>query len=897
MVEQIVPQWQINQIFELTPDATTRQLRALVVGPAYRVQENAALGVYDFQQTIVDWPNRQAGEVVDEPYTSVEFRNAALRYATLTVAETIQTVVGKPNRLKSTGSFNWKTNGSFLRDSAIPFDPVVGDWVRVTNGLNSFVTSIVGFDGTVDPATPIPRVGDAGVVTADGDNAATQAASDTFTAGGSNTSDVTATEDASGYEGQAERALNETYTIEVLVGSETGNLGDVTLRVTSQSGTDPEQIIEGITYGVGTSIGSRGAEIVFSAGSGTPGDFTDDFITGDTWTWAIAQAYTAPTVTPAGTYTGETDTTYIVTVTRGGDWTAVAAADQPQISVTTSDASDVGVPTNVTAAAVPIGTKGVNFTFSAGNTLLIQGDQWSIEATAEALGAVTELILANSLPVALQGVNLKVELAILEDVAVPQNRLSSPPNQNWTTSATQIVLAAGIQAVPVSTRTTSALDVAVADAYVTNRALQTAIANQVYNIDDEASAQALLGADTLDAVLAYGTRRALAGAGGMVVKVLPIESDDLAGYQKAISILKERDDFYRIVPLTHAGDIHDAVVSEVNRRSAGTVGRWATTMLALDLVTEQQLVGETTDGAQSLATITDPLSGSNYIRLTDTSGEFITKGVKPGDIVRAKYQSDGFGGQTYTEFVVDVVVSEEELDFLTPATTPTGVPALYEIWHPMSLTEQAMDYGQRAAAFANRRVTVVFPPNPGRNGVRVPNYFLACTLAAYRGAAAPHQGLTNAAVPDWDDLEEASVTFADQLDLIANFGVYIITQSPTGTVFVRKQLTTDLTDTKRAEDSATVNVDSISYYFLSLLSPFIGRANVVPSAIKLIETKINQGIEFLVSDTFTEELGGQLTDADIEFIRPHVTFLDRVVVRLNTTIPIPLNNGEMDIVV
>ena len=42
MVEQIVPQWKINQIFELAPDATTQQLRALVIGPAYRVQEGAA---------------------------------------------------------------------------------------------------------------------------------------------------------------------------------------------------------------------------------------------------------------------------------------------------------------------------------------------------------------------------------------------------------------------------------------------------------------------------------------------------------------------------------------------------------------------------------------------------------------------------------------------------------------------------------------------------------------------------------------------------------------------------------------------------------------------------------------------------------------------------------------
>ena len=87
---------------------------------------------------------------------------------------------------------------------------------------------------------------------------------------------------------------------------------------------------------------------------------------------------------------------------------------------------------------------------------------------------------------------------------------------------------------------------ALADAFVTNRALQTALANQVWDVADEATANSVLGLDVVDAVLAYGTRRALAAAAGMVVKVLPIETDDIAGYQKALSILKERDDFYRI---------------------------------------------------------------------------------------------------------------------------------------------------------------------------------------------------------------------------------------------------------------------------------------------------------------------------------------------------------------
>ncbi len=896
MVEQILPQWKINQIFTASASATTRQLRLLALGPAYRVQFAAVLGAYAGGLASFPWPNKQAGDVVDQAYTSVELRNAAQRYSLIPTSAHIETVAGKANRLKaSSGTFNWLANGLFPRAAGIPFDPVIGDWVRVNNGVADFVTSIVGFDGAVDPGTPIPGVGGPGIVAVGGSNVATQGAASTLTPHAGNTSLVVVTSSATNYAGQGARAMHETYIVEVLVGSESNLLANVRLRVTSLSGTDPEQIISGITYGVSTPIGSRGASIVFTADGSTPGDFTDDFKTGDSWSWAITQAYTSPTITPAGSYSGATDTTYVVTVTRGGKWTDPAAANRPEITVTTTDASDAGVPVVVGATAVPVGTKGISFTFSAGNAILVVGDQWTLDATARAIGDVNELILANTLPTAFRGVDLKVELAIIGDLEIPANRLSSPPNKNWVTSATALTLQPGIT-ITHQRGGTLALDVVAGDVVVDTRALNTSIANKTHDVADEATANSLLGPDVIDSVLGYGVRRGLAMASGMVVKVLPIASDDLAGYQAALATLKDRDDFYRIVPQTHDESVHDAVVAEINRRSTATAGRWATAMFGKALVTEKVLVGGP-DTTQSMATITDPLGGTQYNRLHDAGGQFITRGVAPGDIVRAKYTSDGFGGTTYTTFTVDNVVSEEDINLVESAVTPTGVPSIYEIWHPMTLDEQADDYGRRAARHANRRVTVVFPPNPGRGGVKVPNYFLADTLAAYRGASLPHQGLTNAEVTDWDDMSESTVTFVNQLDRIANYGVYIVTQSPSGIVFIRKQLTTDLSDTKKAEDSATVNVDSISYYFLSLLGNFIGRANVVPSALKLIETSINRGIEHLVTDTATEELGGQLTDAEIQYIRPHAVLLDRVVVRINATIPIPLNNGEIDLVV
>jgi hypothetical protein len=153
-------------------------------------------------------------------------------------------------------------------------------------------------------------------------------------------------------------------------------------------------------------------------------------------------------------------------------------------------------------------------------------------------------------------------------------------------------------------------------------------------------------------------------------------------------------------------------------------------------------------------------------------------------------------------------------------------------------------------------------------------------------------------VADWDDMSDCTETYAELLDTVANFGGYIVTQSPDGQVYVRKQLTTDLSDTKHAEDSATTNLDSISYYFKALFAPKIGKSNVVPSNIDGLIADANAGLNFLKTSLTTTALGGQIgTNSSLIFLRPHATLLDTVVARMQLQLPIPLNNGILDLVV
>jgi len=889
MVAQVLPQWEINQIFQATATAVTRTLRALIMGPAYKVQRDVALAPYAAAEVATAWPNRSAGEVVDQAFTSVLFRDAAQRYVDLATSNSIQLVTGTTNKLrKSNGTLNWIDNptdpSGYPRSGLVPVDAAIGDWIRITNGGQVQISEIIGFSG--DPVAAV-----VGAAAAAAGNIGTQVAS-AGVVNGVHVGDASAAASAAAYHGEAERVMSEVYTLTVLTGDAGG--AQATGRVTSASGTDPQV---DINLSIATlPLGSRGATITFSAGT-----VDNRFRAGDVYTITVVQGYTAAVLTSGGTYAGTVDATYIITATKGGDLAAVADADKPEFSVDTALSSDTGVPRRVAiSVAFPLGTKGVTGTMTSAGAAktVVYGDQWTVVVTAAKINDYTDVIIADDL----DGTNFpaatsfQVELGLISDIDVPKNRAGSAPLVNWETSATQLTLKSGIPSTNARTGVL-ALSVQLASAVVTTRALRTSIANVVADVSDEAGVQALLGDDDVDAGLAYGVRRALSNGGGLTIKVLPVATDDLAGYQRAIVALKERADFYRIVPLTYDVLIQNAVISEINRRSTSLQGRWATTMVSRPIVTETAAVAESVQGAPHVATITDPLAGSDYRTLTDTSAQFITWGVRVGDQVRYGFTNDGFGNLTHSVGVVDSVISEQKVLLLESVPLPVVTASLYEIWHLLSTAEQATTWGAGVGALANRRVTCSFPPEPGRGGVKVPGYFLACSLAALRCAAAPQQGLTNAELQDWDDMSQCTVDFADQLDVLANSGAYIVTQSPTGVVYVRKQLTTDLSDTRKAEDSATVNLDSISYYFLDILAPYIGRANVVTGALKLMEATINNGLVVLGTPTGEVQVGPQLVDGSLVYIRPHATALDRVVVKVTGSLPIPLNNGELDIVV
>ena len=317
-----------------------------------------------------------------------------------------------------------------------------------------------------------------------------------------------------------------------------------------------------------------------------------------------------------------------------------------------------------------------------------------------------------------------------------------------------------------------------------------------------------------------------------------------------------------------------------------------------------EVVGATTSSDSNVvqATLSDDTdtAGTQYTRLEITSGnaDLESLNVEAGDIVRYLWGTDGFGNDTYSEFVVSSIINESALLLTTAHDEAVGTAEKVEIWHTRDKNELAAAIGTNAGAWGNRRVRAVWPDNINQGGQLADGMYLAAALAGLTSGVVPHQGLTNLQVSGFDDASRSKDLFnGDQLNTMANSGVWVITQDDEGNIITRHALTTDSTDLNSREEMVVRNVDSMSYLFLNRLSPFIGRTNVTPSALDMINVEVTAAIDFLKANGYTDTLGGQLIDGEITQLRQHALLKDRVVIVVNLEIPYPMNNVEVHLVV
>lgn len=447
-----------------------------------------------------------------------------------------------------------------------------------------------------------------------------------------------------------------------------------------------------------------------------------------------------------------------------------------------------------------------------------------------------------------------------------------------------------------------------AKVYVSYRVLRTDKASSISSLSDPSLVEGTLGAVVPENPLAEGVYNALLNSSGTPVYYMAVPSDDLAGYNAVLEQAKRVDSVYGLVPLTFDTTVIDAVKAHVEAMSTSAEAKWRKAWICLQPTTFGVLQGYDRAAVgvnwQIAARANDPETGTVnvFATISSASGSYdpalVTSGVRAGDTLRVF--ADSTTTSSYTDVVISAVRSQNELVTAT-ALPNTNVRAI-QIFRSYTNDEQVAALG--AATGNSRRVNAVFPWQAKTAGVTKQGYFVAAALAGLRAGSLPHAPLTNVELLGFDDFTLSLVTFTPtQLNTLASYGYWIVTQDVAGgTPYVRHQLTTlgynDVgADPKFSEDSITTNVDSISYGLQRALKPFIGRYNVNPATVALINDAVTRQLKAQMSESSNTSAGPQLLGYTIDSIGKSSVFKDRIEAVVSVDLPYPLNGVTITLVV
>jgi hypothetical protein len=394
--------------------------------------------------------------------------------------------------------------------------------------------------------------------------------------------------------------------------------------------------------------------------------------------------------------------------------------------------------------------------------------------------------------------------------------------------------------------------------------------------------------------LSMGLNIALKSAQGRGVFVGRVSSEDTDGYGSVLSKAERNSNIYAISPLTDDIAVQELFKSHVTLMSTEDKKRWRRCYLGTNSpYSYPVIVKDSITMLRPEASITQN-QGLNT-RVVDERGNFVDLKIRPGDLFRTSYHSiDGI--DTYKEYAVKEVVTNEELILKTGPTNPTTLPVGYEI-HKNDSVSNIVDYiGKRSSHFADRRVVNVWTDGAryttGSGQLALNNFYLAAEIAALRSALQPHQGLTNIQVDTVSSAASMYTKYTESdLDIIAAEGTWVVTQDYEGSpVYIRHQLTTD-TDNGSLyyEDSVGTNLDEISYVINDALNAYIGVRNADVTVVSEIYNKVFSLLYDRTKTASGVDIGPQVAGFSDLTVGIDDTFKDRVNVSVSLELPLPLN--------
>lgn len=609
----------------------------------------------------------------------------------------------------------------------------------------------------------------------------------------------------------------------------------------------------------------------------------------------VAGSVTAYQLTSAGTLSNNTvSNTYNLPSSKPGQ-----VVELTSVEVWFSNARIETLPAeSVTATAgsnalVLSGTPTKDFTAltSAGTAVVAAGDEVNIAWTTPSPGTFkttvlkvvdsTNLTTADDMPTGV-GTDATIEIVQThQDIQAQSSDLD-----------TSTTLTAGTVTVK-PTPTTSYGTLLTASVYIGYRALRTDLAGSILEVTSD-TLEGTLGVASDKNPLALGVELALSNTTTSIYAVA-VSSDDLAGHTQAQQLLEGSNSVYALAILSQDQAILTSYSTHATQMSTPDNAGWRI-VFGNTAIPTTKTIGTGTELTPYTGASLVQASGNTGYLLQFSTGTFLTDGVVPGDTVEILSST---GNQTGT-FVVQDVVSNQQL--LLPNTLTADTNVSFYVDRTLSKTEQAQDVAAVSAEFSNKRFIHVQPDICGIDvgGVTkyLPGYYQCAALAGMVAGFPVQQGFTNISVAGISDLRNSNYYFTkDQLNIMAAAGTFLLVQAvQQGAPYVRHEMTTDTSVIEYNELLIVKNFDYLSYYYQSLVDPFIGQWNITPDTINTIRQKLVAGSELLKKQKLPR-IGPPLLDYSIATLAQDATNKDSLNITLKASVVYPNNYDNLYLVI
>lgn len=173
----------------------------------------------------------------------------------------------------------------------------------------------------------------------------------------------------------------------------------------------------------------------------------------------------------------------------------------------------------------------------------------------------------------------------------------------------------------------------------------------------------------------------------------------------------------------------------------------------------------------------------------------------------------------------------------------------------------------------------------------VPGYYYAAEVAGQVAGKAPEQPLTNLPTSGVRITNKSQDLFSEtDLDTMGSGGTYIMTQvNEQSPIVSRHQVSTDITSVAKREVSITNALDFTAKFLRNSLNPYIGRFNITPAFLKLVNS-------VLVSSSLYLTRTGVVNDIRSVSVNQDENNPDTINVTLEVKVKYPVNYIKITLV-